>query len=240
MSVIPLSNIAIVSYMSHDKTNLLQTVVDNILISDHFGAEDKMNDAIYAYFVNNPNENFYDLEKLFREKNINTYFVAKENPYPTQCKLVDCRDNIDNTITHYVMIIVGRKDHYEYHINKYFNGDENKNSEKLKFAGNLKAIDPIYDIPQIKHLKRNMLASGDMKINVKVWEENEYNKLIDYFYQEIFMDYGCIPSLIECANTSIGKLFGLQANGKIIKMSFAFSHPNEGPIKIFSVADLMV
>ncbi len=236
----PLTHIGIFSYMTHDKTNLIQTLVDNILLANLHKDESKMNDACYAYFVNNPTSNYYDLEKIFRDKNVNTYFVAKENPFPWKCKLVDCRDKDNDTITHYTMIIVGRKDHYDYHINKYYNNDPEKNSNLLKTSGSLKAINPIYDISPLRHQKRKELASGDLKLDQKIFKQGEYKNLINYFYEEILMNYGCFASLIECGNTSLGKLYGLQANNQIIKMPFAFTHPDQEPIYIFSVNDLLM
>lgn len=235
----PLSNIGIFAYVKHDKSNLIQTIVNNIFLASLYKDESKMNDACYAYFFNNPTSNFYELEQIFIEKNIDTYFIARENTFQDKCKLVDCRDNENNTITHYTLIIVGNKEHYDYHIKKYHDNDPLKNSNLLKTSGNLKALNPIYDISPLKHEKRKLLCSGELKLDTKIFKQGEYNNLINYFYEEVLMNYGCFPSLIECGNTSIGKIYGLKVNDKIIKMPFAFSHPDKEPIYIFNIIDLM-
>lgn len=217
-----LKEINFLTYINHDKSNLQDVLMSNMINSQK--NIDYMNDAIYAYFINNIEDDFYDLEKIFREKNIEMYFVAMKNNYP-MCKLVDCRGNDNSNILYYVMLISDKEKYLE-----LINNDIDNNTTMLLCAGNLKPLDQSISISPISLIRRKQLALGELKIEMKKYLESEFNNFFNYYCGELMIKFGYYPEFVELEN----KLFGLTINKKLFKTPFYFTNIDNN-IKLFKL-----
>jgi hypothetical protein len=110
-----------INYITQDENqNKNDTAIYNIIISDKFKKTECIDLSSIGWLKNNLDKNYQDLEKLFRELNLNSYVIAKTiNDIPSNIEIIMPNNNSKNELKYVASIFCGSYENFIEELKKH-------------------------------------------------------------------------------------------------------------------------